>query len=103
MNSPGLISLIVTTYEWPQALARVLECLDRLDDRRFEIVVADDGSGPATAAAIEAFRKTARVPVQHSWQPHQGFRAAESRNRAVLRSQGDYLIFLDGDCLARPD
>ncbi|HWY24865.1 MAG TPA: glycosyltransferase family 2 protein [Nevskia sp.] len=103
MRKPDLISLIVTTYEWPQALSRVLECLDRLDDPRFEIVVADDGSGPATAAAIEAFKRTSRIPLQHSWQPHRGFRAAESRNRAVAKSRGDYLIFLDGDCLARPD
>jgi glycosyltransferase involved in cell wall biosynthesis len=103
MRQPGLISLIVTTYEWPQALLRVLECLERLDDERFEIIVADDGSGPATAEAIERFGKTSRIPLRHSWQPHRGFRAAESRNRAVRKSQGDYLIFLDGDCLARPD
>lgn len=100
---PGLISLIVTTYQWPQALSRVLECLERLDDSRFEIVVADDGSGPDTAAVIAAQARTARVPLRHSWQPNRGFRAAESRNKAVQLSQGDYLVFLDGDCLARPD
>jgi glycosyltransferase involved in cell wall biosynthesis len=103
MSQPDLVSLIVTTYQWPQALSRVLECLDRLDDRRFEVIVADDGSGPETAAVIAAHARTARVPVRHSWQPHRGFRAAESRNKAVQLSQGDYLIFLDGDCLARPD
>ena len=103
MKQPGLISLIVTTYEWPQALLRVLECLDRQRDDNFEIIVADDGSGPATAEAIRQFQQGSRVPIRHSWQPHQGFRAAESRNRAVLASRGDYLIFLDGDCLARAD
>ena len=103
MKRPGLISLIVTTYQWPQALARVLECLGRLDDPSFEIVVADDGSGPDTAEVIAAHARTARVPLRHSWQPHRGFRAAQSRNKAVAMSQGDYLIFLDGDCLARPD
>jgi glycosyltransferase involved in cell wall biosynthesis len=102
VNKPGLISLIVTTYEWPQALHHVLECLGRQRDDRFEIIVADDGSGPETAAVIQSFDKRARVPVSHIWQPHQGFRAAESRNRAVAASAGDYLIFLDGDCLARP-
>lgn len=103
MSKPGTISIILTTYEWPQALSRVLECLDRLDDRDFEIVVADDGSGPATAEAIRRFGERSRVPVLHSWQPNRGFRAAESRNKAVAKSRGDYLIFLDGDCLARPD
>lgn len=103
MKQPGLISLIVTTYEWPQALLRVLECLERQRDDNFEIIVADDGSGPATAEAIRQFQQGSRMAIRHSWQPHQGFRAAESRNRAVLASRGDYLIFLDGDCLARAD
>jgi glycosyltransferase involved in cell wall biosynthesis len=102
VNKPGLISLIVTTYEWPQALQHVLECLGRQRDDRFEVIVADDGSGPETAAIIQSFGKQARIPVRHVWQPHQGFRAAESRNRAVAASTGDYLVFLDGDCLARP-
>ncbi len=103
MKQPGLISLIVTTYEWPQALLRVLECLERQRDDNFEVIVADDGSGPATAEAIRQFQQGSRMAIRLSWQPHQGFRAAESRNRAVLASRGDYLIFLDGDCLARAD
>lgn len=103
MKRPGLISLIVTTYEWPQALLRVLECLERQRDDNFEVIVADDGSGPATAEAVRQFRQGSRMAIRHSWQPHEGFRAAESRNRAVLASRGDYLIFLDGDCLARAD
>jgi glycosyltransferase involved in cell wall biosynthesis len=103
MQTPGLISLIVTTYEWPQALQRVLECLERQRDERFEIIVADDGSGPDTAAVVQRFKEQARVRVEHVWQPHREFRAAESRNRAVAASRGDYLLFLDGDCLARPD
>jgi glycosyltransferase involved in cell wall biosynthesis len=103
MNKPDFISLVVTTFNWPQALQRALECLDRQQDGRFEIIVADDGSGPDTAEVVQRFQQGARVPVQHVWQPHRGFRAAESRNHAVLASRGDYLIFLDGDCLARPD
>lgn len=102
MQSP-LISIIVTTYEWPQALQRVLECLDRQRDDRFEIIVADDGSGPDTAEVVRRFAQTAKVRVEHVWQPHRDFRAAESRNRAVAASRGEYLLFLDGDCLARPD
>ncbi|MDR3416871.1 MAG: glycosyltransferase family 2 protein [Nevskia sp.] len=103
MSQPGLISLIVTTFNAPQALQRVLECLDRIRDGAFEIIVADDGSGPDTAEVIRRFRQTAHAPLRHVWQPHRGFRAAESRNRAVAASCGDYLVFLDGDCLARRD
>jgi hypothetical protein len=37
------------------------------------------------------------------WHEHRDFRAGEIRNRAILASRGSYCVFLDGDCLARPD
>ena len=43
------------------------------------------------------------VPLSHVWQEQRGFRAGEIRNRAIRVSRGDYCVFLDGDCLARPD
>jgi glycosyltransferase involved in cell wall biosynthesis len=47
-----LISVIVTTYNREDALDAVLRSLARQTDADFEVVVADDGSGPATAALI---------------------------------------------------
>ena len=41
--------------------------------------------------------------MSHVWHEHRDFRAGEIRNRAILASQGAYCVFLDGDCLARPD
>ena len=99
----GLISLIVTTYNRADALEAVLAALARQTDRQFEAVIADDGSGPATAALIERWRSRIGVPLSHVWQVDRGFRAAEIRNRAILASRGEYCIFLDGDCLVRPD
>jgi glycosyltransferase involved in cell wall biosynthesis len=100
---PELISIIVTTYNREDALAAVLSALSRQADRNFEVVVADDGSGPATAALIESWKPRLGVPLTHVWQVDWGFRAAEIRNRAVLGAGGDYCVFLDGDCIARPD
>ena len=99
----GLISLIVTTYNRADALEAVLAALARQTDRQFEAVIADDGSGPATAAVIERWRSRIGLPLSHVWQANRGFRAAEIRNRAILASRGEYCIFLDGDCLVRPD
>jgi glycosyltransferase involved in cell wall biosynthesis len=99
----GRISVIVTTYERADALDAVLRALARQTDRAFEVVVADDGSGPATAALIGGGRPRLGVPLAHVWHEHRGFRAGEIRNRAILASRGDYCIFLDGDCLPRPD
>ncbi len=100
---PELISVIVTTYNREDALEAVLSALSHQTDRSFEVVVADDGSGPATAALIERWQPRLGVPLAHVWQVDRGFRAAEIRNRAILAARGDYCVFLDGDCIARPD
>lgn len=98
-----LISVIVTTYERPDALALVLRGLARQRDRAFEVVIADDGSGPATAAVVEDWRERLGAPLMHVRHEHRGFRAAEIRDRAILAARGPYCIFLDGDCIPRPD
>lgn len=100
---PDLISVIVTTYNRPDALDAVLRGLAHQDDRSVEVVVADDGSGAGTAQVIARWAAATDLPVVHAWQPDQGFRAAESRNRAILASRGAYCIFLDGDCIPRRD
>jgi glycosyltransferase involved in cell wall biosynthesis len=98
-----LISVIVTTYNREDALEAVLRSLARQTDADFEVIVADDGSGQATAALVEAWKAKAGHRVEHVWHQDTGFRAAEIRNRAVLASRGAYVIFLDGDCVVRPD
>jgi glycosyltransferase involved in cell wall biosynthesis len=97
---PDFVSVIVTTYNREDALAAVLSSLSRQSDRNFEVVVADDGSGPATAALVDSWRVRLGVPLSHVWQANRGFRAAEIRNRAILACRGDYCVFLDGDCVA---
>ncbi len=98
-----LISVLVTTYNREDALDAVLRALSRQTDENFEVVVADDGSGPATAETVEARKKKAPFSLAHVWHEDRGFRAAEIRNRAILASRGAYCIFLDGDCIPRPD
>lgn len=93
------ISVIVTTYNWPQALDRVLAGLAQQSYRQFEIIVADDGSTAQTAQLIAQWQQRLPFPLQHCWQPDEGFRAAMSRNRAAALAKNDYLIFLDGDCV----
>src|SRR5205807_3289192 len=77
--------------------------LSRQSDRGFEVIVADDGSGPATAAAIAHWNGRIGVPLSHARHAPSGFRAAEIRNRAIAASNGNYCIFLDGDCIPRAD
>ncbi len=98
-----LISVILTTYKREDALGAVLRGLARQSDRAFEIIVADDGSGPATRELVERGASDLDVVLKHVWQADRGFRAGEVRNRAILASRGGYCIFLDGDCVPRPD
>ena len=102
MNSNDLISVIVSTYNREDALDAVLRALSRQTDRDFEIIVADDGSGPATAGVVRKWAGKAPVPVRHVWHEDSGFRLADIRNRGILASAGAYIVFIDGDCIARP-
>ncbi len=97
-----LISVIVSTYNRPDALDVALRALSRQSDRRFEIVVADDGSGAATARVVREWAMRAPVAVKHVWHEDRGFRLAEIRNLGIRESAGRYLVFLDGDCITRP-
>ena len=98
-----LISVIVTTYNREDALEAVLRSLARQTDQDFEVVVADDGSTAATGQLVEAWKAKVGHRLEHVWHEDRGFRAAEIRNRAILASRGAYCIFLDGDCIVRPD
>ena len=99
----ALITVIVTTYNREDALDAALRALSRQSDRNFEIVIADDGSRPETAALIESWRARLPVPLKHVRHEHRGFRGGEIRNRGIVASDGELCIFLDGDCLASGD
>ncbi|MBB3220875.1 glycosyltransferase family 2 protein [Pseudoduganella umbonata] len=99
MQPASKISVIVTTYNRPDALAAVIEACFAQDDPHFEIIIADDGSTNNTRDCVEALRRRAPVPLQHVWQADQGFRAARVRNLGTLAASGDYIVFLDGDCI----
>jgi len=97
------ISVVVTTYNRPDALRAVLVGLASQRDRGFEICVADDGSRDDTRTLVETFAAASPVPVEHLWQEDRGFRAAAARNRATAVARGEYIVFLDGDCVPRMD
>jgi glycosyltransferase involved in cell wall biosynthesis len=98
-----LISVIVTTFNREDALDAVLRSLAGQTDRDFEVVVADDGSGPDTAGLVDSWKAKFARRLGRVWHADCGFRAAEIRNRAILATRGAYCIFLDGDCIVRPD
>ena len=98
-----MISILLATYNWPQALKLCLESLATQTDRQFEIIIADDGSTESTKQIIEAFNASHVIPVTHLWQEDEGFRKTKILNQAIAAAHGNYLIFLDGDCIVQPD
>ena len=99
MQQASKISVIVTTYNRPDALTAVVEACFAQDDTNFEIIIADDGSTNNTRDCVAALQARAPVPLRHVWQPDDGFRAARVRNLGTLAATGDYIVFLDGDCI----
>ena len=97
------ISVIVNTYNWPEALKLSLQSLAGQTERCFEVIVADDGSRPDTADVVNAFASSAPIAVRHVWHKDIGFRRAAILNKAIGEARGSYLIFIDGDCIPQPD
>ena len=96
-------SVIFTTYNHPQWLEKTLWGFSMQSFRDFEIIVADDGSGPETRAVIEALRPQIDIPIRHIWQEDDGFQKCKVMNKAIMASKGEYLIFTDGDCIPHAD
>ena len=146
------VSLVISTYNRPQALDRVLASVARQRVLPDQVLVADDGSGletarvvarwqqgaglaagmpsgtgsvsvggaasgvgavagtgsaPATGARVPAAAPATASPLAgrllHVWQPDEGFRLSAARNRAIREATGELIVFVDGDCLLRPD
>lgn len=98
-----MISILLATYNWPQALKLSLESLATQTDRDFEVIIADDGSSDETKRLIESIKVNFPVALTHLWQEDQGFRKTRILNQAINAARGDYLVFLDGDCITQPD
>ena len=93
------LTLIITTYNWPESLLLVIESIKRQTILPDEIIVADDGSGQETKKLITRCKEESALNIIHSWQKDIGFRVARSRNKALFKSTGDYIILIDGDVI----
>ena len=94
-------SLIITTFNWPHALRKVLETVKWQTFKPMEIIIADDGSSPSTQTTINEFATS--LPMIHAWQPDSSFRASRARNLALLKAKSPYIVLIDGDCLLPPN
>ena len=97
------ISLIITTYNRPDALLLVLKSAEVQSLSPLEVIIADDGSDEKTMELIKNFSAQSNLTIIHSFQKDKGFRAAKSRNKAIAKSKGDYIVLIDGDMILHPE
>lgn len=95
------VSLLITTYNRPDALEAVLVSVEHQSLIPNQVVVADDGSTESTKNVIDKYKLKwqDKITLLHSWHPDKGFRLAETRNRALSLVDSEYVIIIDGDML----
>ena len=93
------LSLIIAVYKHPDFLKQIFASLGRQMFCDFEVLVADDGSGPDLANVIRDLQKKCALPVRHVWHEDHGFRKTVIVNAAAALATAEYLVFIDGDCL----
>lgn len=97
------VTVIISTYNHPAWLERVLWGYSCQTHSRFSILVADDGSTDETRQVLDRMRKETSLDIRHVWHEHKGYQRQTILNRAIQEAQHDYIIFSDGDCIPRKD
>jgi len=97
------ISVIMTTYNSPVWLEKVLWGYSAQQHKDFEIVIGDDGSREETREVIDRLREETGLTIKHVWHEDDGFRKCRILNKAILQAESPYLVFTDGDCIPRAD
>ncbi|MDV7139638.1 glycosyltransferase family 2 protein [Maribacter sp. TH_r10] len=97
------ISIIISTYNSEDWLQKVLWGFDCQSFKDFEVVIADDGSGPKTKELLAKMSEEVFYPIVHVWQEDEGFQKSRILNKAVVACEAEYIIMTDGDCIPRED
>lgn len=102
-DRPSKVSVIITTFNQPEWLRKTLWSYENQTFKNFEILIADDGSDQETIDVVDWFMMNSKMELFHVWHPHNGFQKCTILNKVISQCKTDYLIFTDGDCIARKD
>lgn len=97
------ISIIVSTYNSPDWLEKVIWGFSVQKYSNFELIIADDGSSTDTKNRIEKLKAHVNFPIIHVWHEDKGFQKTIILNKALMACSTDYVIMTDGDCIPRKD
>lgn len=93
------ISLIISFYNKIELLKLIFAALEIQTFREFEVIIADDGSTPEVVDEIARIKSNYYFPIKHVWHEDKGWQKDIILNRAIVASEGEYVIFIDGDCI----
>lgn len=96
------VALLISTYNWIEALDKVLQSTQLQSVLPQEILIADDGSKEDTGILIEKWKAQSKIPIYHFWHEDQGFRKTIIMNKAVSATKAEYIIQIDGDIIIHP-
>jgi len=96
-------SIIISTYNSPAWLEKVLHGYNNQTYRQFELIIADDGSKKATIDFIEGIKNDVFYNIVHVWHEDNGFQKSVILNKAIMACSTAYIIMSDGDCIPRAD
>lgn len=91
------VSLIISVYKDVESLRTVLHGLQFQTYENYEIVVSEDGESDIMRDFLRAYHAMGKIV--HVTQPDIGWRKNQALNHAINKASGDYLIFIDGDCV----
>jgi len=86
MTGEKNISVIISTYNQPEWLEKVLWGYENQSYKDFELIVADDGSGIETKDLIAKFQQRGTLTIHHVWHDDNGFQKTAILNKALLQS-----------------
>jgi glycosyltransferase involved in cell wall biosynthesis len=92
-------SIVIAFYNKISYLELVLAGFERQTEEKFEIIIADDGSGPDVHKEIDRIIRNSSLNIRHVWHEDKGWRKNIMLNMAIRMAVSDYLIFIDGDCI----
>ena len=101
-NSPKC-SLVTPTYNWSNALELLLLSVLKQSHLPNEVIIADDGSDEKTKALIKKFQENYPIPLVHIWHPDNGNQKPAIMNKAIAKSNFEYIVEIDGDIIMHPN
>jgi GT2 family glycosyltransferase len=106
LSEEARVSIVITAFNQRHELANSLAGLAvQIEHNQFvpvDIVLVDNGSEPPLDAVLKANR--VEVPVRYIWRTPvlRNFRPGSARNIGIGAAKGEFILFLDGDCIPGP-